>query len=79
MSTRAQFSLESPHPTVLLGDFNCEPDDMQAFLAKFGFVDAWAELHPSDPGLTFSAWVPAKRCECSAQHAREVSHCGAQH
>ncbi|WP_027480866.1 endonuclease/exonuclease/phosphatase family protein [Deinococcus pimensis] len=41
-------------PVILLGDLNQTPDSETARrLAEAGLTDAWATLHPSEPGLTF--------------------------
>jgi len=44
-------------PVVLVGDFNSPADGSRTatygvLLAEGGFVDAWSEAHPNDPGLT---------------------------
>ena len=48
-----------PHPVVLVGDFNSAADGSQTptygvLLSEGGFVDAWTEAHPRDPGYTSS-------------------------
>ena len=45
------------HPVVLVGDFNSAADGSQTptysiLLSEGGFVDAWSEAHPRDPGYT---------------------------
>jgi endonuclease/exonuclease/phosphatase family metal-dependent hydrolase len=45
-------------PIIMAGDFNADPDGQNGtfsypILIAGGFDDAWAELHPSDPGLTW--------------------------
>ena len=47
------------HPVVLVGDFNSAADGSQTptygvLLSEGGFVDAWTEAHPRDPGYTSS-------------------------
>ena len=40
-------------PVILVGDLNSHPGtEGEAVLAGAGFQDVWAELHPSQPGLT---------------------------
>ena len=41
-------------PVVLLGDFNAPPVGSQVTdsITAAGFTDAWAAVHPSEPGLT---------------------------
>lgn len=43
-------------PTLLIGDFNSRPDatgtPTYGLLRGAGFEDAWAAVHPGDPGLT---------------------------
>jgi endonuclease/exonuclease/phosphatase family metal-dependent hydrolase len=45
-------------PVIMAGDFNADPDGQNGtfsypILIGGGFDDAWTELHPSDPGLTW--------------------------
>lgn len=39
---------------ILAGDFNASPaSDVSEILRQHGFVDAWAEANPNDPGFSF--------------------------
>lgn len=44
------------HPVLLVGDFNSAANVFQTLsyglLTGAGFIDAWAQKHPNDPGLT---------------------------
>jgi endonuclease/exonuclease/phosphatase family metal-dependent hydrolase len=46
----------SPHPVLLLGDFNSKADRSSTpsygLIADAGYTDAWAAVHPGEPGLT---------------------------
>jgi len=59
-------------PFVLTGDFNAEPESapirfLTGHLALRGqcgsLVDAWAFLHPDDPGFTSPTWKPRERID----------------
>lgn len=61
-----------PRPFVLTGDFNAEPDSAPIhFLTgrlalerqHGGLVDAWALLHPNEPGFTQPRREPRKRID----------------
>ena len=39
-------------PIVLLGDFNAQPEDRELEPLREAFTDAWAAIHPSEPGFT---------------------------
>lgn len=53
-----------PGAVVLLGDMNAPPDSAgMRLLADAGWTDAWALLHPHDPGFTFEADAPAQRID----------------
>lgn len=60
------------HPFVLTGDFNARPDSapirfLTGRLALEGrrsnLVDAWALLHPDEPGFTSPTWEPRQRID----------------
>ena len=53
-----------PGPALLMGDLNAPPDGpgMQ-HLAAAGWIDAWAQLRPDDPGYTFEADAPSQRID----------------
>ncbi|HEY9199232.1 MAG TPA: endonuclease/exonuclease/phosphatase family protein [Gammaproteobacteria bacterium] len=51
-------------PVLLAGDLNAPPDSAgMRLLADAGWTDAWALLHPDDPGYTFEADHPAQRID----------------
>lgn len=51
-------------PLMLVGDLNAAPDSHpMRMLAEAGWHDAWAELHPDEPGYTFESNEPTKRID----------------
>ncbi|HEX7021360.1 MAG TPA: endonuclease/exonuclease/phosphatase family protein, partial [Trueperaceae bacterium] len=51
-------------PAILAGDMNMTPDSRAMnLLAREGWTDAWHELHPDEPGLTFESGQPSKRID----------------
>lgn len=51
-------------PLMLVGDMNATADSRpMQMLAEAGWHDAWAELHPDEPGDTFESNAPAKRID----------------
>ncbi len=51
-------------PLLLVGDLNAAPDSPpMRMLADAGWLDAWAELHPTEPGDTFESNQPTKRID----------------
>ena len=60
----ALFLQALPGPAVMVGDLNARPDsEAAAILRAAGLVDAWAALHPDDPGFTFEADAPSQRID----------------
>ena len=56
--------LAAGEPALLLGDLNEPPGaGVAAALAGAGFTDAWAAVHPADPGATFPASAPSVRID----------------
>ena len=43
---------QRPGDALVLGDFNCADDELEAF-GQEGWVDAWGALRPDDPGFTY--------------------------
>lgn len=53
-----------PGPALLAGDLNAAPDSAgMRLLADAGWIDAWSQLHPDDPGHTFEADAPSQRID----------------
>ncbi|MBI4396277.1 MAG: endonuclease/exonuclease/phosphatase family protein [Elusimicrobia bacterium] len=53
-----------PEEALLVGDFNLTPDtDLLKPLAREGWTDAWARLHPHEGGYTFESDRPSKRID----------------
>jgi endonuclease/exonuclease/phosphatase family metal-dependent hydrolase len=51
-------------PVLLVGDLNASPDSRpMRTLAEAGWHDAWAELHPTEPGHTFESNNLTKRID----------------
>lgn len=58
------FLQERPSNTILVGDFNAEPDASGiSRLREAGYVDAWRRLRPGEAGHTFESHAPAQRID----------------
>ena len=65
-------------PHVLVGDFNetADEDPIQYLTNEGGFLDAWPQIHPDDPGWTYSTanlYVNEKR-ETEAAEGRRIDY-----
>ena len=53
----------SPLPVILVGDFNAQANgagsQTYSDLLQGGLQDAWSQIHPADPGLTWGATSPS--------------------
>lgn len=64
LSEARSFLRAFSEPAVLGGDFNTSPEvDLLNTLREDGWVDAWARLHPEQPGYTFEAPNPSMRID----------------
>lgn len=66
--TRYISQYPSTTPAVLVGDFNETPDQepIRHIVEQNGFIDAWANQHPNDPGWTHTtenAYVKSRNDE----------------
>lgn len=53
-----------PAPKMLVGDMNGTPDSAaMRRVREAGWTDAWARLHPTEPGFTYEAGRLAKRID----------------
>lgn len=58
------FLQERPSRTILVGDFNAEPNAAGiGRLREAGYVDAWRRLRPGEAGYTFESSAPDKRID----------------
>jgi endonuclease/exonuclease/phosphatase family metal-dependent hydrolase len=72
------------NPAMLMGDFNAPAGQgLLYLLGEAGWVDAWKELHPGEPGPTFEAGQPTLRIDYMwsnahlAPYIRDISILGA--